>query len=250
MAERFFYPGPIDGALVHLSGEEMHHMIHVCRLGIGDRVILFNGDGREYQAVIRNIRKREVELAIESVAEVSRELPLHIHVAAPLPKADRAHFLVEKLTELGVACYQPLLTSRSVIEPRPTRLEKLRRYVVEACKQCGRNRLMEIAPPVTFEQLLIYSRQVEGKLLADPEGKTLREVFCPGWSRVVVAIGPEGGFTTYELRQAHDQGWHMVSLGPTVLRIETAALTMTAGLVLLCQQKFFPMALDSLDRFC
>ncbi|MCS7159397.1 MAG: 16S rRNA (uracil(1498)-N(3))-methyltransferase [Gemmatales bacterium] len=239
MAERFFYPGPLEAGLVHLSGDEMHHMIHVCRLRAGDRVILFNGDGREYQAVIRHIRKREVELAIESVAEVSRELPIHIHVAAPLPKADRAHLLVEKLTELGVACYQPLLTSRSVIDPGPTRLEKLRRCVVEACKQCGRNRLMEIAPPVSFEQLLANNHDVEGKLLADPGGRALPEVFRPDWTQVVVAIGPEGGFTVEELQQAHDQGWHMVSLGPTILRIETAALTLTAGLVFFRQQKIF-----------
>jgi len=229
MAERFFYPGPLPAETVRLTGEEMHHMVHVCRLRVGDSVVLFNGDGREYRAVIRKIARREVELTVASVAETSRELPVTIHVAAPLPKGDRAHFLIEKLTEIGVARYIPLLTRRSVISPGQERLDKLRRYVIEACKQCGRNRLMEIALPMPLAELVTLGG--EGcRLLADFQGQPFAE-YC--WRRpreVVVAVGPEGGFTPEEVAQAVQAGWTQVALGPTILRTETAALALASCL--------------------
>ncbi|GBD34967.1 Ribosomal RNA small subunit methyltransferase E [bacterium HR36] len=237
MAQRFYYQGHLPADFVQLKGEEMHHMVHVCRLGVGQRVTLFNGDGKEYHAVIRAIGKRQVELTVEKTVEVSRELPLTIHLAAPLPKGDRAQFLVEKLTEMGVARYIPLLTRRSVIHPGASRLDKLRRYVIEACKQCGRNRLMEIAEPLGLQSLL--ASNVEYKLLADPSGQPLAAHPWAQRDTVLAAIGPEGGFADEEIAQARAAGWQLVALGPTILRVETAALAITACLAFCRDQKIF-----------
>jgi 16S rRNA (uracil1498-N3)-methyltransferase len=224
MAERFFYPEPISTGTVRLEGEEFHHLTHVCRYHVGDRVVLFNGDGREYLAVIRNVTRRYAELVVESVQEVSRELPAPLWLAAPLPKGDRQQFLIEKLTELGTARYIPLSTQRSVITPATTRLEKLRRYVIEACKQCGRNRLMEIASPLELPTLLSSREVPEHRLMADVRGEPLRWEHFPVRQATVVVVGPEGGFTEQEIAQARQAGWQLVALGSRILRVETAAV--------------------------
>lgn len=224
MAERFFYAGPLSAAVVRLEGEEFHHLVHVCRHRLGERVVLFNGDGREYVAVIHGLTRRYAELLIESGQEVSRELPAALWVAAPLPKRDRSQFLVEKLTELGTARYLPLPTQRSVVALTAPRLEKLRRYVIEACKQCGRNRLMEIMPAIDLTTLLTREDLPAVRLLADPRGEPLRSEHFPLRQAAVVVIGPEGGFTETELAEARQAGWQLVALGPRTLRVETAAV--------------------------
>src|SRR6516165_5261422 len=105
MAHRFHIKVPLDLGPVHLSGPDAHHLAVVCRLRAGDRVCLFNGDGREYHALIVSVDKRRVLLEVEGVVVPSRELPFELEIAAPLPKGDRAQFLIEKLTELGVTTF-------------------------------------------------------------------------------------------------------------------------------------------------
>ena len=107
-----------------IEGPEAHHLAHVCRLRPGDSVCLFNGDGREYSAVVVDCARNRVELNVQGMESPVRELPQRLEVAAPLPKGDRGQFLVEKLTELGVADFCPLRTERSVVHPGETRLEK------------------------------------------------------------------------------------------------------------------------------
>src|SRR5262245_4508276 len=144
MADRFFLDQPLAPGPVQLRGPEAHHLATVCRLRPGDRVVLFNGDGREYPAAVRDVSRRDVSLDVLAVESPARELPLALTVAAALPRGDRASFLVEKLTELGVTAFVPLSTARSVVQPREAKLEKLQRQVIEASKQCGRNVLMRV----------------------------------------------------------------------------------------------------------
>ena len=112
MADRFYVNHPLAPGFVELEGPEGHHLATVCRLRPGSQVCLFNGDGQEYNAVVRQVARRQVSLEIVSVARPERELSYQVEVAAPLPKADRAQFLVEKLTELGATRYVPLRTER------------------------------------------------------------------------------------------------------------------------------------------
>ncbi|MCI0457306.1 MAG: 16S rRNA (uracil(1498)-N(3))-methyltransferase [Gemmataceae bacterium] len=226
MSERYYVDTLLGPGLVELDGPEAHHLTSVCRARPGDVVCLFNGDGREYLARVASAERRRVTLDITEVTTPQRELPLRLEVAAPLPKGDRAQFLVEKLTELGVTSFVPLSTRRSVVHPREAKLEKLQRYVIEASKQCGRNVLMEVKSLESWES---YARRAELpalRVLAHPGG-TAQEALTPG-SALTVAVGPEGGFTDEEVEMARSAGWRLMDLGPRILRVETAALVLAA----------------------
>ena len=216
MADRFYTPGPVYPGDTILDGPEAHHLTAVRRFGPGDRVTLFTGDGREWPAEVVGVGKRSVALSVGEPAAVDRERVHELWVAAAVPKGDRADFLVEKLTELGVTRFVPLVTARSVVVPKS--VEKFQRMVIEASKQCGRNRLMTIdavQPWAAFagrsdlpaERLMLHT--TEAPPMASQTGPR------------VVAVGPEGGFTSDEAAAA---GWQVASLGPRVLRVETAAL--------------------------
>ncbi len=225
MSERFYTSLPLRPGPIELTGPEAHHLATVCRLGPGDAVRLFNGDGREYPAVVRAAARKAVQVEVVAVETPPRELPFFLEVAAPLPKGDRGPFLVEKLTELGVSSFVPLSSARSVVHPREGKMDKLHRHVIEASKQCGRNLLMCVGALEEWEVYCDRAEDDELRLLAHPGvtatiGPTLTA------PRVRVAVGPEGGFTDAEVARARDRGWAMVSLGPRILRIETAALAL------------------------
>jgi 16S rRNA (uracil1498-N3)-methyltransferase len=225
MAERFYVNCPLGPGPVELRGPEAHHLSTVCRLRAGDRVCLFNGDGRQYPAEVRAAGKRHVALEVLAVEAPPRELGFRLEVAVPLPKGDRAQFLVEKLTELGAAVLVPLRTARSVVHPGETRLERLQRYVIEASKQCGRNVLMGVAPLTDWESYCARGDLPARRLLAHPGGPRPAP---GGGGDCAVAVGPEGGFTDAEVEAARAASWRPVGLGPRILRVETAALVLAA----------------------
>jgi 16S rRNA (uracil1498-N3)-methyltransferase len=229
MSQRFYINSPLGPGPVTLDGPEAHHLASVCRASPGAAVSLFNGDGREYQARVVSIAKRSVDLEVQASTAPLRELPFSLEVAAPLPKGDRGQFLIEKLTELGVTAFVPLECQRTVVHPGERKVEKLQRYVIEASKQCGRNVLMRIEPAAAWTSYA-HPRPAEQRWLADPGGAALWAKAQPG-EAVRVAIGPEGGFTDDELRLAALHGWQLLSLGPRVLRVETAALVTAALLI-------------------
>lgn len=225
MADRFYTPDPLAPGEYVLSGPEAHHLATVRRFGPGDVVTLFNGDGHDHPAeVVAADRKRAV-LAVRPAVAVSRELRHPLVVAAALPKGDRGDFLVEKLTELGVTRFVPLRTARTVVQPKDARLDKLQQAVIEASKQCGRNRLMEVGPLTRWADYYPTSAPAGLRLLLHPplDGSSGLPGRVPA-EGVTVAVGPEGGFTDDEVTAAEAAGWVRVSLGPRVLRVETAAV--------------------------
>jgi 16S rRNA (uracil1498-N3)-methyltransferase len=174
-----------------------------------------------------------VELEVTERLTPDRELSCELEVAAPLPKGDRAQFLIEKLTELGVTRFVPLTTARSVVHPREAKMEKLQRYVIEASKQCGRNVLMDVCSLVDWAaycrrsdlpQRRCFGHRGATGSIADLSMK--RED-----RRIAWAVGPEGGFSEDEVKAALTAGWLPVDLGPRVLRIETAALVGAAAII-------------------
>jgi 16S rRNA (uracil1498-N3)-methyltransferase len=225
MAERFYINCTLAPGPVVVEGPEAHHLSGVCRLRPGDAVRLFNGDGREYPAEVREVGRRNVVLEVQSVAAPIREQSFRLEIAAPLPKGDRAQFLIEKLTELGATAFTPLQTARSLVHPRETKLDKLERYVIEASKQCGRNVLMEIGPLTAWASFVRRAGLPEHRIIAHPgEPAILAGRGTP--SDVVAAVGPEGGFTDDEVELARAAGWAATGLGPRILRVETAALAL------------------------
>lgn len=224
MADRFFTPDALAPGEYVLTGPEAHHLAAVRRFGAGDRVVLFNGDGNDHPAEVVAADRKRTLVQVFPAEAADRELPFPLEVAAALPKGDRGDYLVEKLTELGVTRFTPLVTERSVVQPKESRLEKLQHAVIEASKQCGRNVLMRVAPLTTWAAFLATAGLPPLRLVLHTAGdqvplKTLEG----GVGGVVIAVGPEGGFTTDEVAAA--AGWVRVGLGPRVLRVETAAVT-------------------------
>ena len=227
MAERFYVNRDLGPGPVELRGPEAHHLGAVCRARPGDLVYLFNGDGHEYPARVVEISRRDVTVEVEARLERSRELPFVLHLAVPLPKGDRAWFLVEKLTELGATALTVLSTERSVVSPREAKIEKLLRHVVEASKQCGRNVLMRVDGPRKLGEFLRDDTLPKTRLFAHPateRGVSLRQ------ADVVACVGPEGGFTDAEVALAINADWRPIDLGPRILRVETAAVALAASL--------------------
>jgi 16S rRNA (uracil1498-N3)-methyltransferase len=227
MAERFYVNCVLQPGTVRLQGAEAHHLAVVCRLRAGDAVCLFNGDGHQYPARIESVNRRDVSLGVIAIESPSRELPYRLEVAAPLPRGDRAQFLLEKLTELGVTSFTPLQTARSVVHPRETKLDKLQRHVIEASKQCGRNVLLQVRPMLEWSAFCGGAELPSRRVLGHPGGASKRgdAENAPGRD-TVVAVGPEGGFTEEEIVLAQTAGWRLLDLGPRILRVETAAIAL------------------------
>jgi 16S rRNA (uracil1498-N3)-methyltransferase len=238
VAERFFSPDrPIDGR-IRLQGDEAHHLSRVRRLGPGDDVEVFDGEGYATRARIARVAREGVDLEVIGDPLPDRESGCRLTLATAVPKGDRFDWLVEKATELGVERLVPILTERSSVDPRATKIARLQRVIVEAAKQCGRNRLMVLSQPRPWSDWMRKASASGPRLLAHP---------CDGtgshWPRlrngdaVTLAIGPEGGFSPDEVEAAGGAGWRIVSLGMTLLRIETAGLVGCATLLALCDHE-------------
>ena len=233
MSQRFFSDTPIPtdavGRTVELSGGEAHHLIHVMRAKAGETVELFDGSGSEFTAEIRRMGRSEAEMVIVAQREVDREPTVALSLAVALPKGDRQRWLVEKATELGVLRLVPLVTARGVAQPIERAIERLRQTVIEASKQCGRNRLLEIAPAVHWKDF-VQSASVQRRLFANAGGQSDWREGIRGTEPIIAAIGPEGGWTDEEAALAIDNRWRAIDLGPRTLRVETAAI-LIAGLM-------------------
>jgi len=228
---RFFTDSPLTQGVANLSGSEAHHLMHVLRLETDDRVVLFDGSGRECQATIRKSNRHEVTLDAEEPVLVNRERTNQVTVAVSLPKGERQKFLVEKLTELGVSRMIPLVTRRGVAQPSGAAIQRLEMGVIAASKQCGRNRLMEIGEPMKLDGLLENTSATGTRLVAHPGADNVQLAAMREIGDAVIAIGPEGGFENEEVALLVADGWVKTGLGRTVLRVETAAL---AAATLLC----------------
>ncbi len=232
MPDRYFVESPIIGEQAQLVGPEAHHLVHVMRAQPGDAVTLFDGSGAEFAARVKQISRAKVELNLECRQEVDRELPTRVTMGIALPKGDRQRWLVEKLTELGVARVVPLVTTRGVAQPAESSLSRLRRAVIEASKQCGRNRLMEIAPAQAWREFVFSPPADAVRFIAHPgstDSMRTHPSLDAGKQDIYFAVGPEGGFTELEVDEALAAAWVFVDLGPRILRVETAAIALAAA---------------------
>ncbi len=238
MPDRFFHPSLADQDAVSLEGPEAHHLIHVLRAAPGSEVVLFDGSGTEFLARIERIERSAVRLTIIDRREVDRELPREVRLGVALPKGDRQRWLVEKATELGVTRLVPLITTRGVAQPTVEALRRLKRTVIEASKQCGRNRLLEISEPHDWSEFVKVAESPGSgptapvvRLFAHPGAMALADCRCEASAAAgfALAVGPEGGLTNEECRVASESGWQAVDLGPRILRVETAAIALVAA---------------------
>ncbi|WP_435015761.1 RsmE family RNA methyltransferase [Tundrisphaera sp. TA3] len=235
MADRFFYPNPPVDGIATLEGDEARHLARVRRVAVGECVELFDGKGRAFRAEVEGLGRDRVTLRIVGPGPDSGVPACSLTLATAVPKGDRFDWLVEKATEVGVARLVPLTTARSVVDPRATKLDRLRRAIIEAAKQSRRDRLMDLDAAVAWSALVRDGR-APFRYIADPSGPPIAAVEPPArGSSAILAIGPEGGFAPEELAEAADQGWRPVGLGAHILRIETAALVGAATLLALSE---------------
>jgi 16S rRNA (uracil1498-N3)-methyltransferase len=214
-------------------------MLHVVRVSVGDEVILFDGNGSIVTARLAHASKREAQLEALSREVVDVEPSRALTLACALPRGPRMDWLVEKCTELGVARIIPMITQHSVVDPgarEEHHQQRWQRIVVEATKQCGRARLLQIASVQRFEDVVADAPSDVVRLIASPEPDAVSIAEFSGQlapnQPLTAFVGPEGGFSPNEVAAARHRGSVTVSLGPRILRIETAAVALAAHLLL------------------
>ena len=234
---RFFVaPENISGSTAVLTGPEARHISTVLRLSTGTTIILFDGSGSYFEAVLTKISPSRVETKIVSITpyiESAEDFHPALHLGVGLLKGKKMDLGIQKITELGVAGLSPFRSRYCVAQDHgKDRISRWQKIALEACKQCNRPKPPEINPAKKLNELLsgpgedshglklIFWENKEGQ-------KALREIFAPlnKLNSVMVLIGPEGGFSTDEVALAADSGYEPVTMGSRVLRSETAVIT-------------------------
>lgn len=223
-----------EGAVLELAEQSAHHLTHVLRLHPGAPVKVFDGHGREHAATVRDARRARVTVELGPAVTSVPEPRLSITLAQGIPRGDRMDLILQKAVELGVTAVQPLWTERSQSRVAGERLDKRLRHwqgvVISACEQCGRATLPRLEAPVDYRAWLSGDLGHDSRLLLDPDaGRSLGEVRTPG-ETILLLVGPEGGISAGEATLAAASGFSPLRLGPRILRTETAALAMLAGL--------------------
>lgn len=234
---RFYCPTPLSaGATVDLPDSVAHHL-HVLRMQSGDALILFDGRGGQYGATLADIGKRRASATVGRHQEVEAELPYAVTLAQGLPEGSKMDWIIEKAVELGAARIEPLAARRSVVRLSGERAEKRHAHwegvIVAASEQCGRNRLAQLAPVAEFGRWLAAPAETtQPRILLSPraEASLAQWAQASGPRALTLMVGPEGGFTAEEEDAALAAGALALSVGPRVLRTETAALAALAML--------------------
>ena len=220
-------------SLLELDNDKARYLGRVLRLRIGDGLLIFDGEGNEYAATIGAIGKTSATLRIGSKTASRTETGLRVHLVQGISRAERMDFVVQKATELGVKRITPVLTEYGVVKLDAERAEKRRdhwqKVAVSACEQSGRVRLPLIDTPTPLNAWFGNKPEhVDAELILRPGATTpLARIDAPE-TKVCVLIGPEGGFSDTEYEDALVAGFRPVSLGPRVLRTETAAVAALA----------------------
>ncbi|MBK6587536.1 MAG: 16S rRNA (uracil(1498)-N(3))-methyltransferase [Acidobacteria bacterium] len=229
LAMRRFYSRPenFNDRIITLDTDETRHLRDVLRLKTGDEVSVFDGTGHEYKCSITAIGKKDSELAlIEEITPASPESPFEITLASTVLNGEKYDLIIQKSVELGVAKLIPVQTIRGDVKTKDAdkRLDRWRRIAMEATKQCGRARLMEIAEPTAVEKLI--AETTESVVMFSERDGTDFTAIKPG-KKITALIGPKGGWDDSELELARASGISVVTLGGRILRAETAAISLT-----------------------
>jgi 16S rRNA (uracil1498-N3)-methyltransferase len=232
---RYFYiePAALQKPVVAIEGSEVRHIKTVLRLKPGDEIRVFDGEGFEYDASIQRLFTDRVEIKIRRKFPGRKESPVKIAVAQALLKEKKMDRLLRHLCELGVTRWIPFICARSVSKPGEKRLsaraDRWNQIVKESCKQCQRSKLPEIITTLTFEDLLAYGQSCDLTIVFyENESAKLKSLMAqnpPSNPReILLILGPEGGFSDQEIKNARAAGCLVAGLGSRILRAETAAI--------------------------
>jgi 16S rRNA (uracil1498-N3)-methyltransferase len=236
MRRFFIEPENINGSTAVLTGSEARHISTVLRLPAGTKIVLFDGSGSYYEALLTRISTSRVETKIVTITpyiDTGEETHPALHLGIGLVKGKKMDLIIQKITELGVAGLHPFHSRYCAAQGKTKdRLSRWQKIAIEACKQCNRPKPLDINPTQDIKELL--SKDAEKvhdlKLIfwENKEGqKSLREIFAPlkKIQSMMTLIGPEGGFSADEVELAIDAGYEPVTMGSRILRVETAAIT-------------------------
>ena len=237
MRHFFIDPSPAPNSLVAIQQSEAHHLKNVLRLKPGDCIKLFDGTGFEYEGVIRKMSAAQVDVEICSKIWATSRSGVQIMVAQAFLKDKKMDDLVRKLCELGVARWIPFFSQRSIARPDTGRIagrsRRWHRIAAEALKQCRRVDLPEIAAALSFDEVLDYSKTCDLKIVfwenePTPLPRSIELNEKNSFKKILLMLGPEGGFTRAEIELAQRSGFVVAGLGPRILRAETATLAACA----------------------
>ena len=223
------------GTEVVLPESAAAHLARVLRLGMGDECVLFNGDGHDYAARIVAVGKRELRVEVTAGSKVDNESPLAITLLQGVARGEKMDLILQKATELGVTAIAPLWSQRSEVKLDEARTAKRLAHwhgvVASACEQCGRARVPPVASPVPLAAALAALPPGGLRLILDPEGEVaLGSLATVDHAGIVLAVGPEGGWSPTDREQLRAAGFRGLRLGPRILRTETAGLAAISAL--------------------
>lgn len=227
---RLFSPVQLrPNADVSLGGEQARYVGRVLRLRPGDALTLFDGSGGEYPATIDRVTKQELSLSVGDHVARNAESPLKTRLVQGISRGDRMDFVVQKATELGVHRISPVLTEFSVVRFDEERAAKRhmhwQKIAQNACEQCKRNIVPLIDAPQSLNDWFADNRDMNGPgLVLRADALEVMPAVAPPGGELTILVGPEGGFSDTEQQRAAHAGLRAVTLGPRVLRTETAAL--------------------------
>ena len=227
---RIYQPGSYSkDNNICLSTEAAHHVSQVLRMKVGDKLTLFSGDSTESVCEISAISKKKVSVTLKSNKIVNRESPVKIHLYQGLVRADKLDWIMQKATELGVTAITPVIFNRSQYKLDAKRQTKKQAHwqkiMINACEQCGRNQLPSLHEAIFVDALPIKCHETL-KIVASPtETATLKRLTQEAANKdIAIVIGPEGGLSENEQQMLNANHFKSISLGPRILRAETAAI--------------------------
>lgn len=233
---RFFVEKIIPaGGFLSIIGKEARHIVTVLRMKKGETLILMDREGQSFKATIEAVHYKEVKVRITKTIPPLPPSPVKISLAQALIKSHPMEYLIKKVTELGIGSIHPFYSERTVIKLKPEQLKnKMDRWMEimkSACKQCGRVTLPTLNTPLPFEELIntVPNKKTLKVLLWEDEDKVDLKRLLTSMSfepHIFAIVGPEGGFTSNEIKRAREAGFQIISLGKRILRAETAAVSL------------------------
>lgn len=220
--------------MVELDEKASHHLIQVMRLRMGEKLIIFNGEGGEYQAEIMQITKKRTRVRIAEYVPNNTESTLKVHLLQAIPRGEKMDFILQKAIELGVDEITPLFTQRCNVKLPADRFQKRIQHwqgvITSACEQSGRSYVPNLNKPKTLSELLAKTTNEYGLILNPRAAQALNHLSPPTNNKVRLLIGPEGGLEANEISLAEQHGFQGLRLGPRILRTETAPLAIITAL--------------------
>lgn len=226
---------------IQLSEENVHRILHVMRLRVGDPLILFNGQGGEYQGQITKADKKRIEVVLNQFCDEKPKPLLRLHLFQGIARGEKMDWITQKSVELGVTSITPVITRygnvRLSAEQSDKKIKHWQSTAIHACEQCGRNDIPSIQNPIDLIKQLPSIEEHQFGFILHPEKKrtiSLKESLQDFQAEfilrdVFILIGAEGGFHADEIARATQLGWHCITLGKRILRTETAALAMLSA---------------------